>query len=166
MSNPFDTGLGTKTSAKSRPANGDGFDTVTPEGDVKSAKTAGDPFSSPSSVSDHRIPDFVGEILLVEPTEVIEDMLTEIGPTDAVRADIIPLTGELDGVKCQDMLVFPMALKRALRKVMDGDNPYLIARLTMGNKKPGKNAPYIFVALSDEELPAYKAKARGYLGLA
>jgi hypothetical protein len=154
MSSPFDNGPATATKSKAKAA--DPFDTV---GDTPAPAVKGDPFSSPSGASEHRISDFVGELLLVKPTEDIEEMLTEIGTTDAVRADVVPLTGSSAGELCEDMLIFQMALKRALRKVMNGDKPYLLGRLAMGTKKPGKSAPYIFEEATAEEV----AIARAYL---
>lgn len=156
MSSPFDRG--TTTTAAAAPRE-DVFDSATEDGDVAPGKVH-DPFSTPSGTSDYRINDFVGELLLVKPTEDITDMVTEIGTTDAVRVDMVPLTGNVArGQKLDDILVFQMALKRALRKVLDGGNPYLLGKLTMGAKKPGKNAPYIFDKPTDED----KALARAWL---
>jgi hypothetical protein len=157
MSNPF--GGNSTAVAKAKAPAGDPFDT----GAVADAAPAikGDPFSSPGGATEHRISDFVGELVLVKPTEDIEEMLTEIGTTDAVRADVTPLTGPNAGELCEDMLIFQMALKRSLRKVMNGDKPYLLGRLTMGAKKPGKSAPYIFAEATPEEV----AIARAHLNL-
>ncbi len=155
MTNPFEKNAA-KTAAK--PVTGDGFDTATDDGGVAPGRT-GDPFSTPAGSSEHRISEFVGELLLVKPTEDIMEMVTEIGTTDAVRADIVPLSGPNAGELCEDMLVFQMALKRALRKVMTGSNPFLLGRLGMGSKKPGKNAPYIF----EQPTPEDVAVARAYL---
>lgn len=157
MTNPFGT-TATKGKAKAAPAT-DPFDTVVE--DAAPASKGGDPFSSPGGATEHRISDFVGELVLVKPTEDIEEMLTEIGTTDAVRADVTPLTGPSAGELCEDMLIFQMALKRSLRKVMNGDKPYLLGRLTMGSKKPGKSAPYIFAEATPEEV----AIARAHLNL-
>lgn len=160
MSNPFDrtTAAAATATATAKPSKGDVFDTATETGDVTPGRV-NDPFSTPSGTSDYRINDFVGEVLLVKPTEDITDMVTEIGTTDAVRVDLVPLTGHLAGKKLDDILVFQMALKRALRKVLDGGNPYLLGKLTMGAKKPGKNAPYIFDKPTEED----KAMARAWL---
>ncbi|UYL88154.1 hypothetical protein SEA_EVAA_43 [Gordonia phage Evaa] len=174
MAGPFDKkgGTATKTAApkaapkaeeKAKPEveTGDGFDTAAEDGGVTQGK-AGDPFSLPPSPSDYRIQDFVGELLLVKPTEYIEEMHTENGTTDVVRVDMVPLSGEVEGQLCEDILVFQMALKRALLKVMDGPNPFLLGRLEMGKKKPGKNAPYIFSQPEADDV----AKARAYLASA
>lgn len=163
MAGPFDKKGGTATAtAKSKtaakPEAGDGFDTAAKDGEVKQGK-AGDPFSTPPGISDFKITDFVEDLLLVKPTEYIEEMDTSIGDTDAVRADVVPLTGEHAGELLEDLLVFQMALKRALLKVMDGPNPFLLGRLGRGQAKKGKSAPYIFEQPYKEDV----ALARKYL---
>lgn len=160
--NPFDKGGKTATIAPR--ANGKakaaGFDTAASDGDVRPGAKV-DPFTTPAKSSDYRIADFLGELVLVRPTEVIEEMVTEVGTTDAIRADVTPLTGELAGTLCEDLLVFQLALKRALRKVLEGSNPYLLGRLTKGTAKAGKSAPYIFA----EPTPEEEDVARRHLGL-
>lgn len=145
------------TAPKARPAEGDGFDSVDETG-AHAPGAAGDPFSTPPGVSEYKITELVGGLLLVKPTEVIEEMDTEIGRAEnVVRADVTVLedtplhedgqpTGETlaAGTTVEDVLVFQMALKRALLRVLDGPNPFLLGRLGMGNAKKGKNAPYIF----------------------
>lgn len=138
--------------AKAQPEQGDGFDSVDETGDHV-AGAAGDPFSTPPGVSEYKITDLVGSLVLVRPTEVIEEMDTEIGlAKNVVRADVVTLDGvtledgtELEqGTLIEDVLIFQMALKRALLRVIDGPNPYLLGRLGKGNAKKGKSAPYIF----------------------
>lgn len=172
MPNPFDKGGSTKAPAraaaparngnaakaeppapKAKAEAGDGFDSVNEDGQHVAGK-AGDPFSTPAGVSEYKITDLVGALLLVKPTEVIPEMDTDIGQAEnVIRADIVTLNDvtieedgtELDaGTLIEDVLVFQMALKRALLRVLDGPNPYLLGRLGRGNAKKGKSAPYIF----------------------
>lgn len=147
---------GQKTPA-AQPVKGDGFDAVDDNGDHKPGK-AGDPFSTPGGVSEYKITELLTGLLLVKPTEVIEEMDTDIGQAEnVIRCDVAVLTdtelhdegkptGEelAAGTVVADMLVFNMALKRALLRVLDGANPYLLGRLGLGTAKKGKNAPYIF----------------------
>ena len=168
--NPFDTDDAATTAVaekpaaatkartgSSRPAKGDGFDSADEDGGVKPGK-AGDPFSAPAGISDVKITEFLGELLLVKPTEVIEEMDTEIGTAkDVVRADFVVLTGDAEGKQVEDALVFQVALKRALLKVLDGANPYLLGRLGLGNKKKGKNAPFIFEKPDDDDMDVARA---------
>lgn len=158
MSNPFANGPAT-TKAKAKPGN-DPFDAAGPDGTVVPSRKGGDPFSSPSSGSgDVRISDLVGELLLVKPTEYIESMMTSasVEPVDAVRADVVVLGADGTTELHEDMLVFQLALKRQLRRTLDEGTGKLLARLTMGDKKPGKNAPYIFVAAEEAEKDAARA---------
>lgn len=149
---------------KAKPAEADGFDSVDDQGDHAPGK-AGDPFSTPPGISEYKITELLGGLLLVKPTEVIEEMDTEIGRAEnVVRADVVCLedtalhedgepTGETlaAGSVVEDILVFQMALKRALLRVMDGPNPFLLGRLGLGNAKKGKNAPYIFERPSEDD---------------
>ncbi|ACM42212.1 hypothetical protein PHLYER_48 [Mycobacterium phage Phlyer] len=166
MTNPFDQGAtataapakaaatakkaAPRTTAAAKPQAGDGFDGVDESGSHVPGKAA-DPFSAPPGISEYKITDFLGETLLVEPTEVIEEMDTEIGTAkDVVRANVVVLTGENQGLVAEDVLVFQMALKRSLLRVLDGPNPYLLGTLALGSAKKGKNAPYIFQKADDE----------------
>lgn len=151
-----------KAAAKPKTSQGDGFDTAAEGGEVKQGKAA-DPFSVAGGFSDGKITDYLGELLLVKPTEVIEEMDTEIGTAkDVVRADVTVLSGDEAGETFEDMLVFQVALKRALIKVLDGPNPFLLGRLGKGAKKAGKSAPYIFETPTPEDVAA----GRAHLGLA
>ena len=144
MSNPFG-GAATKP-------NGFAADTVK-SGDLYAA-------SVPSTASGTRMsdPGILHELMLVEPVEYIESMLTSASkePTDVFRVNILPLTGELAGQLQEDVLIFQTALKRELRKTHQGPNPWLLARCTMGDAKPGKNAPYLFKPPSDEDMTVYE----------
>ena len=153
---------------KGKPEAGDGFDSVDETGAHTPGKS-GDPFSTPPGVSEYKITELVGALMLVKPTEVIEQMDTEIGQAEnVVRADVTVLeevelpegAGVLEaGTTVEDVLVFQMALKRALLRVLDGSNPYLLGRLGMGNAKKGKNAPFIFERPDEDDMTL----ARQYL---
>ena len=149
MSNPFGGAKGKK--AEPFAVSGDA-----------PARTGGDPFSTAStgSTSDVRIGDLVGELLLIRPTEYIESMVTTASnePTDAIRADVVVLNADGTSALHEDLLVFPVLLKRDLKRALDNDEPFL-GRLSMGEKKPGKSAPYIFVTNPQEE---EKELARAY----
>lgn len=150
-------GTATKTAAKTKAEKSTEpettFDTAAEDGEVKQGKPSGDPFSLPPAPSEIQISDLVGTLVLVRPTEVIEEMQTEIGKAEnVVRADITAVDGELSGQLFEDVLVFQTALKRALLKVLDGPNPLLLGRIEMGQKKPGKNAPYLFGKPDEDDI--------------
>lgn len=166
-----------KAAAKAAPAQrakpaakaqgGDGFDSVDDKGGHVAGKAA-DPFSTPAGVSEYKITDLVGALMLVKPTEVIEEMTTDIGLAEnVVRADVVVLneitledgTVMSAGHVVEDILVFQMALKRALLRVLDGPNPFLLGWLGRGTAKKGKDAPYIFERPDDDDAQV----ARDYL---
>lgn len=149
MSNPFPNRSGNTATAASR---SNAFDADVVKDD--------DPYASdvPAGISEYKISDFVGEFIMVEPTEYIESMLTSASkdPTDVFRVNVIPLTGEHAGEQLDDLMVFQVALKRALMKTWKGPKPWLRARLEMGNAKPGWSAPYVFVAPTEEDEAIYR----------
>ncbi|QNL30170.1 hypothetical protein SEA_MARIOKART_43 [Gordonia phage Mariokart] len=160
---PFNKAKAGSTATKAKPADdAASFDTVTEDGDVAPGKPAGDPFSLPPAPSEIGISDLVGTLVLCRPTEVIESMQTEVGTAEnVVRADITAVDGDLAGQVFEDVLVFQTALKRALLKVLDGPNPMLLGRIEMGNKKPGKNAPYLFGKPDEDDINAARAVLAG-----
>lgn len=119
----------------------------------------GDPFSAPSGISGEKITQFVGELLMVKPTEVIPEMTTKRGVAkDVVRADVAVLSGERAGELIKDMLVFQQALKRELIKVLEArQNPYLLGRLGQSAAKEGKDPAWIFVAYSEADVELARA---------
>lgn len=135
---------------------------VAPEA-FESAGEATDPFAMPSGPgSGEKITDFVGELLLVRPEALVPNISTRIGVADAIRADVVPLSGERAGESLDGVLVFQTALMRDLTRVLDGPSPYLLGRLAMGEAKSGKSAPYIFDTPDEDD----KAAARSYLAQA
>lgn len=187
MSTPFGsrgkgaTATKTKPATKAKAAPADDDDPIAvadpdaedgvstdPRADAKkAAATSDDPFATPPEPSGARISDFVGELLIVKPIE--ETVVpTSVSPTsDAIRADVVRLDLTADDededesvfVVNLDMLVFQQALRKALARVLVSSKPFMLGRLAMGNKQPGKNAPYIFLKADDDDL----AKAKAWL---
>lgn len=112
----------------------------------------GDPFADPTGPgSGEKITSFLGYLLLVKPLEYIPTMDTSNGPSDAVRADVVLIDGPQPGYTARAIYVFQKGLKRDLRAALDGQRPFMLGRLAMGEAKPGKNAPYIFLSANDTE---------------
>lgn len=158
MTNPFANATRTATPPATPPA----FQAPAAKPEPKPAPAAkaesagtgfGDPFGQPAGPgSGEKITDMLGSLLLVKPTEYIEEMSTTSGDTDAVRADIAILDNtEEPGHIAEGVLIFQQALKRDLRKIMDSPQPYLLGRLDRGQAKGNKSAPYIFVKFTEEE---------------
>lgn len=152
--NPFGNGPKGGTATKTAPpaASQDQDDAADASGPVGIGPKR-DPFAMPSGGgSDYKISEFLGELLLVSPTEV-DSMVTSVskdGPSEFVRVDVIRLDNGNERV--DDLLVFQEALRRTLKKVLRGDNAWVLGRLEMGTAQKGKNAPYILSKPTEEDV--------------
>lgn len=147
MTNPF------ASSAPAAPAETPAAAPVdTAKAEPKPSLGIGDPFASPTGIGDgERITDFVGNLLLVKPTEYIREMNTSQGKTDAVRVDLAVLDDSAEpGKIVVGVLLFQQALKREAKGILEGDLPYLLGRLDKG-KTGGGNTLYTFQPPSEEE---------------
>lgn len=150
MANPFDNKKPSSTATKERPAAKGGMAAANGDDEPTTVRT-GDPFAMPSGGgSDYKFTEFLGELLLVKPTEV-DTMPTKISAeTEIVRCDVIRLENENEQV--DDLLVFQSALIRNLKKVLRGPNEWVLGRLELGEAKNGKNAPYILTKPTGDEV--------------
>lgn len=186
MSNPFANAARSKTPvaagnvatapaaaapAAAAPAANDVFSappSTIPDKPAAAPAAGGDPFGMPSGPgAGGKITDYLGHLLIVTPVEIVKDMVTSIGTTDVVRADVVVLDGEEPGLALDGMLIFQIALRRDLERILRGNQPMLLGRLGQGAAKPGKNAPYIFLSPSEEDMTLARqylaAKAAGQI---
>ena len=101
-----------------------------------------DPFSNPAEpTGGDKLPlgELLGSLLLVTVHELVKDIDTEYGKTDAIRADIAALDGDNKGTVYADTLVFPRVMRSQLNGSIGG---MVLGRLEQGDKKPGKNPPW------------------------
>lgn len=151
MTNPF----GKSAAAKEKPT------IASPKGE-NAAPATSDPFASPSGVSGEYITAFVGNLLLVKPTEYVPEMNTSKGKNDAVRVDLAVLDdSEEPGRVVTGVLLFQSALKREAKAVLDSPSPYLLGRLVK-TTTGGGNTLYLF----EEGEDADKDLARQFLAAA
>lgn len=123
------------------------------ESDVPKNLGIGDPFAAPKGIGDgERITDFVGNLLLVKPTEFISQMGTTQGPSDAVRVDMAVLDDEEEpGKIIIGVLLFQQALRREAKAILEGDLPYLLGRLHKG-KTGANNTLYTFQEANEDDI--------------
>jgi hypothetical protein len=165
---PFDNPRGGNTAVAETPVKKTGgLASVGEGGEIKASTRKRDPFARPSGGGgDYKMADFIdgnkpgdtGELLLIQPVEV-DSMITsaskkdeETGallPSEFVRVNVIRL--ENDNERADDLLVFWESLRRELKKVLHGPNNWVLGRLAVGSKKPGKNAPYILEQPTEDE---------------
>lgn len=127
-----------------------------------SAMSSSDPYSiaTPSGVSGVRMSDegIIDQLLLVEPIEYIPSMMTAASrePTDVIRANILPITGPLANELQEEVLIFQEALKRELKKTLQGPSRWLYAYHHLGTAKPGQSAPYLFTPPNEEQMAFFE----------
>jgi hypothetical protein len=90
-----------------------------------------------------------GSLLLFTVDKVVADITTAHGVTDAVACSVAALDGTHKGEVFDDTLIFPKVLRGQLKQYVGGGR--VAARLGQGEKKPGKNAPWILVPASDDD---------------
>ena len=136
---------------------------TTPEPAAPAA--GGDPFGMPSGGgSGSKIADDLGQALLVRPTEYRENITTQHGPTNAVQADWIVLTGPEAGQVREGSLVFQTMLVSDLKKILDNPaTPFMVGFLTKAEPSPGKSGAFIF-ATPDEAQVALARQAAAHFG--
>ena len=124
----------------------------------KAETTMSDPFTNPAEpTGGDRLPlaDVLGDLLLITVHEVVHDIETEYGKSNAVRVDVAVLDGELKATTYADTLIFPRVLQGQLSAKVGG---MVLGRLEQGEKKPGKNPPWRLADPTDDD----KETARKY----
>jgi len=113
-------------------------------------------FATPASSAGIEWSSLNGCLLVVEPTEVVKDIATNFGLTDAVRATVTVIDGAKGGQKYSDTLVFPKVLQSQLSSRI---NQKVLGRLGQGQAKPGQSAPWML----NPGTPEDEQKAVGFL---
>ena len=112
-------------------------------------------FAAPAGASDFvSLAELNGHLLLIEPLEFRTGIPTVNGVADAIEVNLVDLD---TGVQEYGRLLFNVALKSALKPNIGNK---VLATLGQGAAKPGKNAPWILNAATDD---ASIKKATDYL---
>ena len=99
--------------------------------------------------------DIVGHLLVIEPQEFIEKMMTANGESDAVRVTVHDIT---DGETTEDVLWFSKVLVSSLKSRI---GQKVLGVLAKGKETPGKSAPWVITDASAE--PKAVEAATAYL---
>jgi hypothetical protein len=97
-----------------------------------------------------------GALLIIEVREVVKDINTVHGPSDAVRADVYVVDGPHAGDEHLDALIFSRGLRGQLNERVGHK---VLGRLGQGVAKPGQNPPWKLANSNDAD----KAAAEKYL---
>jgi len=114
-----------------------------------------------SPLAGDNIQGYLGKLFVIEPLEVEKGLTTvnskNEGDTTATRANVWVLRSG-DGKKFEefeDILIFQRVLQGQLRKHVGKGVTY--GRLAQGEKKPGKNAPWILAEPTEKDTAAATA---------
>ena len=187
MSSPFNKKKGGTATAAAPATNGDSTPDprqvdVASVGDDKPIK--GDPFAGgvadPGGTGGFKPGHFMDQLVLIHFTEVgrmktVNSANEEDGKSPFTRCDLIPLTlpdqfgftnkyGEFEecdefevGERLDDNLFFNKPLVREGKRALDRGIPWVLGRITKGQRKEGQDAPVILVAATDEDKAIFEA---------
>ena len=100
-------------------------------------------FAAPSTSGSTLKPAEVeGHLLVVEPIEYIENMSTNMGPTDAIRVNVHDIT---DQDTHTEVLWFPTMLVGSLKRMI---GQQVLGVMGKGTAKAGQSAPWLLVDAS------------------
>lgn len=105
-------------------------------------------FNDPSTATGIEWKNLMGSLLIFKVSSQEKDIPTVHGPSDAIRADVTVLDGDLAGAVYVDTLIFPKVLQSQLRPSIGS---LVLGRLGQGNKKPGQSPPWTLAAATDAD---------------
>lgn len=106
---------------------------------------------APSSGDKLDLKTLKGALLHITVSEYVKDIETSFGKSDAVRADVVVLDGDLKGTEYNDTLFFPVMLRGQLKGLVGDADPVALGRLGQGDAKPGKSAPWMLLAPTEAD---------------
>ena len=109
-------------------------------------------FSAPSEpgVGDKiTLKDHLGHLLLITVLEIVEDITTDYGDTDAIRADVAILDGPDKAKVYEDTLLFPKVLFGQLKGHV---GKKVVGRLGQGEAKKGQSPPWTLAPPTDTDI--------------
>jgi hypothetical protein len=113
-------------------------------------------FASPASATGIEWATLNGALLIIEVHEIVKDITTSFGVTDAIRATVTPVDGPSAGAAYTDTLIFPRMLKSQLAPNVGRT---VLGRLAQGQAKPSQSPPWLL----HEATPADQQTAAAYL---
>lgn len=128
-----------------------------------STPVADDEFGAPGERSNFKLADHVGELLLITPKALEEDIETAFGAADAIKADIVVLTNskgkalELDDVEeVTGALIFQRVVIGQLTDSIG--KRMVLGTIGLGVAKKGQSAPFLIEPATEDD----KIIARAY----
>ena len=97
----------------------------------------------PTSGDKLPLDDLKGSLLYVAVAEKVRGIETQFGVSDAVKCSVAVLDGARKCETFGDTLIFPRLLQRQLELAIGGPDNVVVGRLTRGDARPGKSAPWL-----------------------
>lgn len=94
------------------------------------------------------IKDNVGALVIIAVNKFTPNFETTNGPRDTIHAELVVVDNEKEGVRYAEALLFGSKLVPQLKGKMGAT---VLGRIELGQKSPGKNAPYILAKATDED---------------
>lgn len=114
-------------------------------------------FEEPTLSSQLDLGGLLGALVIVEPTEVVRDINTRFGASDAVRATVTVVDGDHAGAIYNDALIFPRLLQGQLRSKI---GKKVLGRVARGAAlKAGQDPPWML----EKANPGDEKKATDFL---
>ena len=115
----------------------------------------GNPFSSGMGSGD-RLKDYVGQLLVIQPTDYIEDFSTTLGETEVVIADVAVID-EKNPAKSKELtgvVIFGKAMVPYLKRIMEKGKPALGRMIQRKSTGAGKSGAWALDQATPEEIAA------------
>ena len=108
------------------------------------------PFASPATSSGINWESLKGSLLIVDVASVEHDVPTVHGVVaNVVKATVTVVDGDRKGEVIADTLIFPKVLVSGLSSKVGSK---VLGRLAQGEAMPGKSAPWVLTAGTDEDV--------------
>lgn len=100
------------------------------------------------------VKDHLGALVIFKVLEDVGQMDTVHGASNPVRVNVTVVDGPHAGSEHDDALIFGKVMSNQLRKLV---GQTVLGRIGQGEKKPGKNAPWLLQPATSEDITKAKA---------
>ena len=105
-------------------------------------------FESPATSTSIEWATLNGALLIIDVLEVVKDVNTVHGPSDAIRATVTPVDGPSAGAAFADALIFPRFLQSQLKPKV---GKTVLGRLGQGVAQPKQSPPWVLSEATDDD---------------
>lgn len=107
-----------------------------------------DQWNDPDTSDFFTIKDHVGDLVIIAVNKFTPNFPTINGERDTIHAEVVIVEGKDQDTRYSEALLFGSKLVPQLRNKMGA---VVLGRIALGDKMPGKNAPYILTKPTDDD---------------